>query len=210
MNHLHLPITLGQISEGNLTLATCHALFRNHFNHPAVIMNFTLFERCKAATDGLSTLLNYWPSHLSQKHQASNWPLQTRFPSWQYTAVDSKIFDTRRSLFVPEVQRCLQDYCEVYLDVESNSTELSDGGRVSPVAHNNYNELEKLLFKQKRFYLKPYELDHSQTEAKTSPPTAIPWAKQLQPLLDKTKEENKDLRGWFDGRSSGGRHFSHF
>ena len=53
------------------------------------------------------------------------------------------------------------------------------------------------MFKHKRFYLKPYELDYSQTEAKKSPPTATPWAKQLQIVLDKAKEENKDLKGWF-------------
>ena len=81
--------------------------------------------------------------------------------------------------------------------VESNSTEILDRGRVSSVAHNNYNELEKLLFKHKRFYLKPYELHYSQTEAKKSPPTATPWAKQLRTVLDKAKEENKDLKGWF-------------
>ena len=81
--------------------------------------------------------------------------------------------------------------------VVSNSTEILDRGRVSSVAHNNYNELEKLLFKHKCFYLKPYELDYSQTEAKKSPPTATPWAKQLRTVLDKAKEENKDLKGWF-------------
>ena len=53
------------------------------------------------------------------------------------------------------------------------------------------------MFKHKRFYLKPYELDYSQTEAKKSPPTATPWAKQLRTVLDKAKEENKDLKGWF-------------
>ena len=62
--------------------------------------------------------------------------------------------------------------------VGSNSTDILDRGRVSSVAHNNYTELEKLLFKHKRFYLKPYELNHSQTEAKKSPRTATPWAKK--------------------------------
>ena len=81
--------------------------------------------------------------------------------------------------------------------VGSNSTEILDRGRVFSVAHNNSNELEKLLFKHKRFYLKPYELDYSQTEAKKSPPTATPWAKQFRTVLDKAKEENKDLKGWF-------------
>ena len=170
-------------------------------------MNFTLFGSSKAADDGLSTLFNYSPSNLFQKHQASNSPLQTRFPSRQFEAVEGKIFDTRQRIFVPEVYRRLQDYSEFYLDVEgtdiqsafvgSNSTEILDRGRVSSVAHNNYNELEKLLFKHKRFYLKPYELDYSQTEAKKSPPTATPWAKQLRTVLDKAKEENKDLKGWF-------------
>ena len=69
-------------------------------------------------------------------------------------------------------------------------------GRLSSSAHNNYNELEKLLFKHKRFYPKPYDLDYSQTEAKKSQPTATPWAKQLRTVLDKAKEENKDLKGW--------------
>ena len=102
--------------------------------------------------------------------------------------VEGKIFDTRQRIFVPEVYRRLQEYSEFYLDVEgtdiqsafvgSNSTEILDRGRVSSVSHNNYNELEKLLFKHKSFYLKPYELDYSQTEAKKSPPTATPWAKQ--------------------------------
>ena len=32
-------------------------------------MNFTLFGSSKAADDGLSTLFNYSPSHLFQKHQ---------------------------------------------------------------------------------------------------------------------------------------------
>ena len=39
--------------------------------------------------------------------------------------------------------------------VGSHSTYTLDRGRVSFVAHNNYKELEKLLFKHKRFYLKP-------------------------------------------------------
>ena len=43
----------------------------------------------------------------------------------------------------------------------------------------------------------PTYLDYSQAEAKKSPPTATPWAKQLQTVLDKAKEENKDLKGWF-------------
>ena len=81
--------------------------------------------------------------------------------------------------------------------VGSNSTEFLDRGRVSSVAQNNYNELEKLLFKHKRFYLRPYELDYSQTEAKKSPPTATLWAIQLRTVLVKAKEENKDLTGWF-------------
>ena len=46
-------------------------------------------------------------------------------------------------------------------------------------------------------YLKLYQVDYSQTEAKKSPPTATPWAKQLRTVLDKAKEENKDLKGWF-------------
>ena len=71
--------------------------------------------------------------------------------------------------------------------VGSNSTEILDRGRVSSVMHNNHNELEKLLFKHKRFYLKPYKLDHCQTEAKKSPPTATPWAKQLRTVLDKAR-----------------------
>ena len=122
--------------------------------------------------------------NLFQKHQASSSPLQTRFPSRQFGAVEGKIFDTRQRIFVPEVYRRLQDYSEFYLDVEgtdiqsafvgSNSREIPDRGRVSSVAHNNYNELEELLFKHKRFCLKPYELDYSQTEAKKSPPTANP------------------------------------
>ena len=65
--------------------------------------------------------------------------------------------------------------------VRSNSTEILDRGRVSSVAQNNYNELEKLLFKLTRFDLKPYEFDYSQTEAKKSPPTATPCPKQLSP-----------------------------
>ena len=195
------------ISEAKFTLATFHSPLRRHFTHPVVIMNFTLFGSSKAADDVLSTLFNYSPSHLFQKHQASNSPLQTRFPSRQYEAVDVKIFDTRHRNFLPEVYCRLQDYSKFYLDVEgtdiqsafvgSNSTEILDRGRVSSVAHNNYNELEKILFKHKRFYLKPYELDCPQTEAKKSPPTATPWAKQLQTVLDTAKEENKDLKGWF-------------
>ena len=57
---------------------------------------------------------------------------------------------------------------EVYLDVEgtdiqsafvgSNPREILNRGRVSSVAHNNCIELEKILFKHKCFYLKPYEL----------------------------------------------------
>ena len=170
-------------------------------------MKFTLFGSSQAADDGLSTLFNHSPSHLFQKHQASNSPLQTRFPSPQFEAVEGKIFDTRQRIFVPEVYRRLHEYSEFYLDVEgtdiqsafvgSNSTEILDRGRVSSVAHNTYNELEKLLFKHKRFYLKPYELDYSQTVAKKSPPTATPWAKQLRSVLDKAKEENPDLKGWF-------------
>ena len=195
------------IPEFKSTLAIFQLTPSHLFVHPENTMNFTLFGSSKAADDGLSTLFNYSPSHLFQKHQASNSPLQTRFPSRQLEAIEGKIFDTRQRIFVPEVYRRLQDYSEFYLDVEgtdiqsafvgSNSTEILDRGRVSSVAHNNYNELEKLLFKHKRFYLKPYELDYSQAEAKESPPTATPWAKQLRTVLDKAKEENKDLKGWF-------------
>ena len=172
------------ISEAKFTLATFHSPPRRHFTDRVVIMNFTLFASSKAADDGLSTLFKHSPSHLFQKHQASNLPPETRFPSRQYEAVDGKILDTRQRIFVREVYRRLQDYSECYLDVEgtdiesafvgSNPTENLDRGRVSSVAHHNYNELEKLLFKHKRFYLKPYELDYSQTEAKSSPPTAPP------------------------------------
>ena len=195
------------IPESKSTLATFQLTRSRLFVHPENTMNFTLFGSSKAADDGLSTLFNYSPSNLFQKHQASNSPLQTRFPSRQFEAVEGKIFDTRQRIFVPKGYRRLQDYSEFYLDVEgtdiqsafvgSNSTEIIDRGRVSSVAHNNSNELEKLLFKHKRFYLKPYELDYSQTEAKKSPPTATPWAKQLRTVLDKAKEENKDLKGWF-------------
>ena len=189
------------IPESKSTLATFQLTPRRLFVHPENTMNFTLFGSSKAADDGLSTLFNYSPSHLFQRHQASNSPLR------QFEAVEGKIFDTCQRIFFPEVYRRLQEYSEFYLDVEftniqsafvgSNSTEILDRGRVSSVAHNNYNELEKLLFKHKRFYLKPYEFDYSQTEAKKSPPTATPWAKQLRTVLDKAKEENKDLKGWF-------------
>ena len=195
------------IPESKSTLATFQLTPSRLFVHPENTMNFTIFGSSKAADDGLSTLFNYSPSHLFQKHQASNSPLQTRFPSRQIEAVEGKIFDTRQRIFVPEVYRRLQEYSEFYLDVEgtdiqsafvgSDSKEILDRGRVFSVAHNNYNELEKLLFKHKRFYLKPYELDYSQTEAKKSPPTATPWAKQLRTVLDKAKEENKDFKGWF-------------
>ena len=177
------------------------------FVHPENIMNFTLFGSSKAADDGLSTLFNYSPSQLFQEHQASNSPLHTRLPSRQFEAVEGKIFDTRQRIFVPEVYRRLQDYSEFYLDLEgtdiqsafvgSNSTDILHRGRVSSVAYNNYNELEKLLFKHKCFYLKPYELDYSQTEARKSLPTATLWAKQLRTVLDKANEEDKDLKAWF-------------
>ena len=193
--------------ESKSTLATFQWMPSRLFVHPGNTMNFTLFGSSKAADDGLSTLFNHSPSHLFPKHQASNSQLQTRFPSRQFEAVEGKIFDTRQRILVPEVYRRIQEYSEFYLDVEgtdiqsafvgSNSTDILDRGRVSSVAHNNYNELEKLLFKHKRFYLKPYELDYSQTEAKKSPPTATPWAKQLRTVLDKAKEQNKDLKGWF-------------
>ena len=48
-----------------------------------------------------------------------------------------------------------------------------------------------------KFYLKPYELDYSQTSAKKSPPTATLCTTQLRTVLDKAKEQNKDLKGWF-------------
>ena len=131
-------------------------------------MKFTPFGSSKAADDGLSTFFNFSPSHLFQKHQASISLLQTRFPSRQYETVDGKLFDTRQRTFIPEVYRRFQDYSEFYLDVEgldiqsafvgSNSKESLDGGRVSSVAHNNYNKLEKLLCKHKLFYPKPHEL----------------------------------------------------
>ena len=157
---------ISSIPESKSTLATFQLKPSRLFVHPEDTMNFTLFGSSKAADDGLSTLFNYSPSNLFQKHQASNSPLQTRFPSRQFEAVEGKVFDTRQRIFVPEVYRRLQDYSEFYLDAEgtdiqsafvgSNSTEILDRGRVSSVAHNNYNELEKLLFKHKRFYLKPY------------------------------------------------------
>ena len=178
------------IPESKSMLATFQLTPSRLFVHPENIMNLTLFGSSKAADDGLSTLFNYSSSHVFQNHQAPNSPLQPRFPSRQFEAVEGKIFDTRQRIFVPEVYRRPQDYSEFYLGVEGtdiqsafvggNSTEILDRGRVSSVAHNNYNELEKLLFKHKRFYLKPYELDYSQTEAKKSPPTATPWAKQLR------------------------------
>ena len=195
------------IPEARFTLTTFQLTPSRLFVHSENIMNFTLFGSSKAADDGLSTLFNHSPSHLFQKHQASNSPLQTRFPPRQSEAVEGKIFDTRQRIFVPKVYRRLQEYSEFYLDVEgtdiqsafvgSSSTDILDRGSVSSVAHNNYNELEKLLLKHKRFYLKPYELDYSQTEAKKSPPTATPWAKQLRTVLDKAKEAKKDLKGWF-------------
>ena len=200
-------LIITSIPEAKFTLATFQLTTRRLFVHPESIMNFTLFGSSKAADDGLSTLFNYSPSHLFQIHQASYSPLQTRFPSHQFEAVEGKIFDTRQRIFVPKVYRPLQHYSEFYLDVEgtdiqsafvgSNSTDILDRGRVSSVAHNNYNELEKLLFKHKRFYLKPYELDYSQTEAKKSPHTVTPWAKQLRTVLHKAKEENQDLKAWF-------------
>ena len=138
------------IPEFKSTLAIFQLTPSHLFVHPENTMNFTLFGSSKAADDGLSTLFNYSPSHLFQKHQASNSPLQTRFPSRQLEAIEGKIFDTRQRIFVPEVYRRLQDYSEFYLDVEgtdiqsafvgSNSTEILDRGRVSSVAHNNYNE----------------------------------------------------------------------
>ena len=195
------------IPESKYMLATFQLTPSRLFVNPENTMNFTLFGNSKAADDGLSTLINYSPSHLFQKHQASNSLLETRFPSRQLEAVEGKIFDTGQRIFVPEVYRRLQEYSEFYLDVEgtniqsafvgSNSTVILHRGRASSVAHNNYNELKKLLFKHKRFYLKPYELDYSQTEAKKSSPTATPWAKQLRTVLDKAKEENKDLKGFF-------------
>ena len=192
------------ILESESTLATFQLTPSRLLVHLENTMNFTLFGSSKSANDGLSALFNYSPSHLFQKHQASNSPVQTRFWSRQFEAVEGKIFDTRQLILVPEVYRRLQEYSESNLDVEgtdiqsafvgSNSTEILDRGRVSSVAHNNYNELEKLLFKHNRLYLKPYELDYSQTEAKKSPLPATPWAKQLRTVLDKAKGENKDLK----------------
>ena len=200
-------VIITSVAEAKFTLANFQLTQRRYSIPPESIMNFTLFGSSKAADDGLSTLFNYSPSHLFQKHQAPNWPLQSRFPSHQFEAVDGKIFDTHQRIFAPEVYHRLQDYSKFYLDVEgtdiqsafvpSNSTDILDRGRVCSVAHNKYNELTKLLFKHKRFYLKLYELDYSQTKAKKSPPTATPWAKELRTVLDKAKEENKDLKGWF-------------
>ena len=131
------------IPESKSTLTTFQLTPSRLFLHPENTMNFTLFGSSKAADDGLSTLFNSSPSNLFQKHQASNSPLQTRFPSGQFEAVEGKIFDTRQRIFVPEVYRRLQDYSEFYLDVEgtdiqsafvgSNSTEIRDRGRVSSV-----------------------------------------------------------------------------
>ena len=195
------------ISEAKFTLATFQLTPRRRFIHPESIMNFTLFGSSKAADDGLSTLFNYSPSHLFKNTKPQIRRYKHAFHHANLKPLRAKIFDTRQRIFVPEVYRCLQDYSEFYLDVEgtdiqsafvgSNSTDILDRGWVSSVAHNNYNELEKLLFKHKRFYLKPYELEYSQTEAKKSPPTATPWAKQLRTVLDKAKEENKELKGWF-------------
>ena len=129
-------LIINSIPEAKFTLAAFQLTPRRHFVHPESIMNFTLLGSSKAADDGLSTLFNYSPSHFFQKHQVSNSPLQTRFPSRQFEAVDSKIFDTRQRIFVSEVYRCLQDYSEFYLDVEgtdiqsafvgSNSTDILD------------------------------------------------------------------------------------
>ena len=104
------------IPESKSTLATFQLTPSRLFVHPENTMNFTLFGT--ADDDGLSTLFNYSPSNLFQKHQASNSPLQTRFPSRQFEAVEGKIFDTRQRIFVPEVYRRLQYYSEFYLDVE--------------------------------------------------------------------------------------------
>ena len=201
---LYRSFTITSISEAKFTLATFQLTPRRRFVHPGSVMNLTPLGSSKAADDGLSTLFNYTPSHLSQKHQASNSPLQARFPSRQFEAAEGKIFDTRRCIFVPEVYRRLQDYSEFFLDVEGtdiksafvrgNSTDILDRGRVSSVAHKNCNELEKLLFKHKRFYLKPYELDYSQTTFSTY---CHSWAKQLRTVPDKAKKGSKDLEGWF-------------
>ena len=108
------------------------------------------------------------------------------------------MFDTDQRLFVPEVYRRLQDVTDVLCAfLASSSTDVSDRSKVSSVAHNTINKLEKSLFKHKRFYLKPNKLDYPKVDAKQSPPTASPWAKQLCAVLDKAKEENKDLRRWF-------------
>ena len=192
-------LIITSIPESKSTIATFQLTPSRLIVHLENIMNFTLFGGFKAADDGLSKLFDYYPSHLLQKHQASNSPLQTRFLSRQFEAVEGKILDKRQRIFVPEVYRCLQDYSEFYLDVEgtniisafvgSNSTEILDRGRVSSVAHKKYNKLEKLLFKHKRFYLKPYELDYCQTEAKKSRPTANPWAKQRPKKKTKTSKD---------------------
>ena len=81
-------LIITSIPEAKFTLATFPLTPRRLFVHPESIMNFTLFGSSKAANDGLSTLFNYSLSPLFQKHQASNWPLQTRFPSRQFEVAE--------------------------------------------------------------------------------------------------------------------------
>ena len=69
------------IPESKSTLATFQLTPSRLFVPPENTMSFTLFGSSKAADDGLLTLFNYSLSNLFQKHQASNSPLQTRFPS---------------------------------------------------------------------------------------------------------------------------------
>ena len=111
-------LIITSIPEAKFTLATFQLTPRHLFVHPESIMNFTLFGSSKAAANGLSTLFNYFPSHLFRKHQVSNLPVQTRLPSRQFEAVEGKIFHTRQRIFVPKVYRRLQYYSGFYLDVE--------------------------------------------------------------------------------------------
>ena len=90
------------IPESKSTLATFQLTPSRLFGHPENTMNFTLFGSSKAADDGLSTLFNYSPSHLFQEHQASNSPLQTRFPSRQFGAVEGKVLTHANAFSFPK------------------------------------------------------------------------------------------------------------
>ena len=154
---------------------------------------------------GVSMLFGHNPSRLASANQTPNSTLQVNHPSCHVHCHEGKIWDQKQRLFMPKVYARQQKMSKFHLDLEAadfqsaflhTDSNVLEHARVSNVAHNNYNHLEKVLIQHPKFFIKQYELDYPFTNAKNRPPTATPWAKKLRTVLDSAKEKRKLITGW--------------